>query len=190
MKPNLSKWNPFKFLRKTAEEKRSEPSASAAMATSAGALPGDWSDLSRLLLPNPLRLMQELLRDPFTGPNQPERWFGDFSPSMFQPRIDVVDDGEALRITAELPGMTREDLEIAVEDEFLMLRGEKKLESKNEEKGCYHLERAFGSFQRIIPLPDGVDLDRVEARFDKGVLTLRLPKSTTQKSSTRRIEIK
>jgi HSP20 family protein len=189
MKLDLSKWNPFKFLRKTPEEKRAEPSSSAAM-TTAGNLPASWPESSRLLMADPFRMMQELVRDPFASFGQLDRWFGDFSPSVFQPRIDIVDDGDALRITAELPGMERQDVEILVEDEALVLRGEKKLESKSEEKGCYRLERAFGSFQRVIPLPDGADVTRAEASFDKGVLTVRIPKSAAEKSGVRRLEIK
>jgi HSP20 family protein len=189
MKLDLSKWNPFKFLRKTPEEKRAEPSSSAAM-TTAGNLPASWPESSRLLMADPFRMMQELVRDPFASFGQLDRWFGDFSPSVFQPRIDIVDDGDALRITAELPGMERQDVEILVEDEALVLRGEKKLESKSEEKGCYRLERAFGSFQRVIALPDGADVNRAEASFDKGVLTVRIPKSAAEKSGVRRLEIK
>ena len=182
MKLELSKWNPFKFLRKTSEEKRTE----------AGHLPAGWPEPSRLLMTDPLRMMQEWLRDPFAGFSQLDRWFGDFSPSVFQPRVDVVDDGDALRITAELPGMDREDVQVQIEDEALVLRGEKKLESRSEEKGCYRIERAFGSFQRVIPLPDGTDVDRAEAKFEKGVLTLRIPKSAAaeEKPSVRRIEVK
>jgi HSP20 family protein len=189
MKLDLSKWNPFKFFRKTSAEKRAEPSASTALATTAGnatmALPAS----SQLLMADPLRMMQELLRDPFAGFSQLDRWFGDFSPTVFQPRIDVVDDGDALRIAAELPGMDRQDVEILVEEDALVLRGEKKLESTSEEQGCYRLERAFGSFQRVIPLPDGVDVDRAEARFDKAVLTIRIPKMAAKQSEVRRLAV-
>ena len=118
-----------------------------------------------------------------------DRWFGDFSPAAFNPRVDVVDDGDALRITAELPGMERQDVEVTVEDDFIVLRGEKKLEKKNEEKGCYRVERSFGSFQRVIPLPEGVEPDRAEARFENGTLTIRLPKAASAKSEGRKLEI-
>ncbi|KAI3597223.1 hypothetical protein D8I24_6889 (plasmid) [Cupriavidus necator H850] len=91
---------------------------------------------------------------------------GDFSSSRFQPRIDVVDDGTALRITAELPGMDR------------------------EENGCYRLERAYGAFMRSIPLPDGIDLDHIDAKFERGVLTLRLPKTGSSQSAEKKIEVK
>ena len=190
MKLDLSKWNPFKFFRKTSDEKRAGSSSPGAMVATAGGLPMPWSELSRLLAADPMRMMQEALRDPFAAFGQIDRWFGDFSPSMFQPRIDVVDDGNALRITAELPGMDREDLELLAEDDALVLRGEKKLESKSEEEGCYRVERAFGNFQRVIPLPDDTDVQRAEAKLDKGVLTVRIPKATTEKSGVGRVEIK
>jgi HSP20 family protein len=189
MKLNLSQWNPFKFFRKTPEDKRAEPSSSTALATTAGHGSTAWPASSRLLTAEPLRLMQELLRDPWAGMGALDHWFGDFSPSGFQPGIDVVDDGEALRISAELPGMDREDVEIVVEGDVLVLRGEKHLESQTEEQGCYRLERAFGRFERVIPLPDGVDVDRAEARFDKAVLTIRLPKVVTEPPAVRRLEI-
>lgn len=162
----LDKWNPFKFLRKR---------------------PGAGGNGNRALaMADPFRLMQETFSDAF----QMERWFGDFSPGVFQPRVDVVDEGDALRISADLPGMERKDVEVLVEDDALVLRGEKKLESTREEKGCYRVERAFGSFQRIIPLPEDVDPERAEAHFDKGVLTLRLPKRPGAMPDVRRIEIK
>ena len=134
-------------------------------------------------------MMHDLLHDPFAGLGQLDRWFGDFSPHLFHPRIDLVDDGDALRLTAELPGMERQDVEILVEEDALVLPGEKKLESTSEEQGCYRLERAFGSFQRVIPLPDGVDTAQAEARFDKGVLTIRLPKIVSAQAGGRRLEI-
>ena len=117
-------------------------------------------------------------------------WFGDFSPSRFQPRLDVIDDGDALRIVAELPGLSREDVELEVVEDMLVLTGEKRIESKSDEKGCYRVERAFGQFQRAIPLPSGVDLERAEANFENGVLTVRVPKAANEPAAKRRLEIK
>jgi HSP20 family protein len=187
MNLDLSKWNPFKFHRKSSESKRAESSTPLA---AAGSAPTGWADGAWPLMTDPLRMMQEMMRDPFAGLGPLDRWFGDYSPSAFQPRVDVVDDGDALRIAAELPGMERKDLEVLVEDDAVVLRGEKKLESRSEEKGCYRVERAFGSFQRVVPLPEGVDVGRAEAKFDKGVLTLRLPKSAGEQSAARRLEIR
>lgn len=187
MKLDIGKWNPFKFLRRSSEEKRPEPVPAGLAA--AGNMPAGWND-SLPFMVDPLRMMQGMMRDPFNGLGPLDRWFGDFSPHAFQPRLDVVDDGDALRVSAELPGMERKDVEVLVEDDAIVLRGEKKLESKSEEKGCYRVERAFGSFQRVIPLPEGIDVGRAEAKFDKGVLTLRLPKNAGEKADARRLEIK
>ena len=63
--------------------------------------------------------------------------------------------------------MAREDVELTVEDDALVLRGEKKVEAQTEEEGCYRLERAYGRFQRLIPLPDGVEWTRWRRRLRK-----------------------
>ncbi|MFM0011782.1 Hsp20/alpha crystallin family protein [Paraburkholderia sediminicola] len=188
MNTDLSKWNPFKFLRKAQTEKSGEQSSSGTP-TSKQWL-AEWPDVSRLFSSDPWRVIGEMLHDPFAGVGGLDRWFGDFSSSRFQPRIDVVDDGDALRITAELPGMDREDLQTSIEEGVLVLRGEKKQDTRSEENGCYRLERSYGSFTRTIPLPDGVDVDKVDAKFDKGVLELRLPKSASARSAVRKIEIR
>jgi HSP20 family protein len=183
---DLDKWNPFRFLRKSPEEKGAGGKPNAAPAASqqapspltsdaaASAWPASF-DTARWPLPDPLHLLTDLIRDPFGGTGPLGNWFGDFSSSRFQPRLDVVDDGDALRIVVE---------------DMLVLTGEKRIESKSDEKGCYRVERAFGQFQRTIPLPSGVDLERAEANFENGVLTVRVPKAANEPAAKRRLEIK
>lgn len=189
MKLDLSQWNPFKFFRKAPEEQAAHSPTSTALT-----VPGEpeWptrSEAMRRLMQDPWRLMQDMLQDPWAGFGQLDRWFGDFSPRRFEPRLDVVDQGPSLCLTVELPGMAREDVELTVEDDALVLRGEKKVEAQSEEAGCYRLERAYGRFQRVIPLPDGVDVDKVEATFAKGVLTVQVPKAATEQPRGRRLQI-
>jgi HSP20 family protein len=198
---DLDRWNPFRFLRKSPEEKGAGAKPNTAPATSQQA-PGPLnSDAAASAWPtsfetapwplsDPLHLLTDLIRDPFGAVGPLGNWFGDFSPSRFQPRLDVIDDGDALRIVAELPGLSREDLELEVVEDMLVLTGEKRIESKSDEKGCYRVERAFGQFQRAIPLPSGVDLERAEANFENGVLTVRVPKAANEPATKRRIEIK
>jgi HSP20 family protein len=190
MKLDLSQWNPFKFFRKAPAEKAAQSTTSTALA-----VPGEpmWPTRPEAT-PAPdagpvARLMQDMFRDPLAGFGQLDRWFGDFSPRRFEPRLDVVDQGHSLCLTVELPGMEREDVELTVEDDALVLRGEKKVEAQTEEEGCYRLERAYGWFQRVIPLPDGVDVDKVAATFAKGVLTVQVPKVATAKPRGRRLQI-
>lgn len=189
MKLDLSQWNPFKFFRKAPEEKVAESSATTALAVPITHTPASTPEGPRPLMAEPWRMMQEMFRDPFAGFGQLDRWFGDFSPRMFHPHLDVVDQGNVLCLTVELPGMERQDVELTLEGDALVLRGEKKVESQSQEEGCYRLERAYGRFQRVIPLPDGVDIDHAEAQFSNGVLTVRLPKVATAKPSGRRLEI-
>lgn len=83
MNTDVSRWKPFKFLRKTPDEKRAEPNSSPGMAPTAN-LPSAWFASPRLLMADPFRMMQELLLDPVGG-GKVDRWFGDFSPSIFEP---------------------------------------------------------------------------------------------------------
>lgn len=101
----------------------------------------------------------------------------------------MVDEGKILRVTVELPGMEREDLKISVEDGALVLRGEKKQDVHSEEDGCYRLERAYGAFTRTIPMPENADPDHALAKFDRGVLTLTVPKQEALRSASRTIDI-
>jgi HSP20 family protein len=127
-------------------------------------------------------------RDPFAAMRESERWFGDFTQS-FKPVVDVVDEGKRLRVTAELPGMGKDDVEVSVDDGRLLITGEKKIENVKDEEGCYRVERSWGSFSRGVPLPRGLDLDTPKARFDDGVLSVTLDKLEAPKSNKRKVEI-
>ncbi|MDP9649372.1 MULTISPECIES: Hsp20/alpha crystallin family protein [Paraburkholderia] len=184
------KWNPFKFLRGTGRKPEAEnASANTSAPPSSDQWRAAWPDISRLFPRDSWRAVEEFFHDPFAGRGALERWFGDFSSSRFQPRIDVVDEGKILRVTVELPGMERDDLTVSAEDGALVLRGEKKQDVHSEEDGCYRLERAYGRFVRTIPMPENADPERTLARFDKGVLTLTVPKQEPTRAASRNIEI-
>ncbi len=206
---DLDKWNPFRFLRSHAQKgasgradaPRTGQQGAQQNAQQTGTQTGNGAPMefgaapvslatASWPLPDPIHLLTELIRDPFGGRGPLGSWFGDFSASEFQPRIDVTDEGDALRVVAELPGMNRDDVELEVIDDMLIVSGDKRFESTREEQGCYRVERSFGHFQRAVPLPAGIDLDRAEARFENGVLTLRVPKSAGEPAAKRRIEIK
>jgi HSP20 family protein len=186
MNTDPNKWNPFKFLRGAGRKSGADSAESPP--------PGEqwraaWPDLQRLFSRDQWRAVEEFFHDPFAGRGALERWFGDFSSSRFQPRIDVVDEGPVLRVTVELPGMEREDLTVTVDDGALVVRGEKKQDVRSEEAGCYRLERAYGSFVRTIPMPENAEPDHTLAKFDNGVLTLTVPKSEPSRSASRTIDI-
>ena len=91
------------------------------------------------------------------------------------PAVDIAEGHDAYEVTAELPGVDEEDIEVKLANGSLMIKGEKQ-EQKEEKKDYYLRERRFGSFERQFAVPDGVDIDKIEACFEKGVLTVTLPK--------------
>ena len=114
-----------------------------------------------------------------------ESMFGGFSP-----RVNVVEDDKEVRVTAELPGVTEKDVEVTLTQNTLTIKGEKKEEHEEKGKSYYRAERAYGTFQRVIPLPAEVEQDKAEATFKNGVLTIRLPKTEAAREQRKRIEIK
>jgi HSP20 family protein len=110
--------------------------------------------------------------------------------ASFSPRLDVSETDREYHITAELPGMDEKDVEISLSNNLLILRGEKKDERKDKQKDYFRMERSYGMFERAIPVPEGADLDKCEASFRKGVLTVTIPKSPEYQKERKRIPIR
>ena len=103
----------------------------------------------------------------------------------------MIENDTAFTVTAEIPGGGEEDIDVTLSQNMLTIKGEKKVEEKEEKDGFYHLERRYGSFSRTIPLPPNtVDQDKVSATFDKGVLTISLPKLEEAQQIMKRIPVK
>lgn len=110
--------------------------------------------------------------------------------TMPNPAMDVTEDKDSYKLTAELPGMSESEIEIALADGTLTLKGEKKQEKEQKDKNYYMSERAFGSFERSFTLPEGIDADKISADFAKGVLTITLPKKPEAKVEPKKVEVK
>ncbi len=109
---------------------------------------------------------------------------------VLSPAIDVSEGDKEITLTAELPGLSEDDVELTVSDGRLMLKGEKKIENDGGRNDRQYTERSYGAFQRMLPLPDRVDADNISARFDRGVLTVTMPKKPgAEGEGARRIEI-
>lgn len=106
------------------------------------------------------------------------------------PAMDVTENDKEYKVTAELPGMDAKDVQITASEGYLTIKGEKKQESKEEREGYFRQERSYGSFQRVVALPDTANTDKAEASFKNGVLTLAIPKKAGAQSKERKIEIK
>ena len=106
------------------------------------------------------------------------------------PHAEVSEEKQSYEISAELPGVEEKDVSITLQDHVLTVSGEKKSERKEEKKDYSMSERRYGSFRRSFRVPDDVDEEKISAKFDKGVMTVVLPKAASAKPKGRHIPIK
>ena len=104
------------------------------------------------------------------------------------PAIDMAEDDNAVTLRVDVPGMDASDIDVEVSGNVLTLRGQRTDEWSHDRKGVYHRERRSGSFVRTVPLPEYVEADRIEARYDRGTLTLTAPKAPGK--GPRRVPVK
>jgi HSP20 family protein len=109
---------------------------------------------------------------------------------LITPELDVREDGNAITIEAELPGVDEKDISVTVANGMLTIKGEKKQEKEERNENYYLSERSYGTFQRSLRLPESIDESKVEAKFDKGVLKITATKRPEAVKAERRIEIK
>lgn len=105
------------------------------------------------------------------------------------PRVDVAETEDEVQVSADLPGMDEKDVDVSVSDHSLSIRGEKSTEAEQKKRNYHIKERAYGSFQRVVMLPEGVDISGAKATFKKGVLTVAIPKTRETKASVRKVEV-
>jgi HSP20 family protein len=113
-------------------------------------------------------------------------WF----PSFFEtggPALDVQETDDEIIVTAEMPGLDKDDFAVEISADRLVLRGEKQRNAEEQGSGYYYAERSFGSFVRVVPLPCEIDTERVKARYRNGLLRIAMPKS--ENARARRIEV-
>jgi HSP20 family protein len=136
--------------------------------------------MALLMKPEPFSREVDRLFDAFFGADreQGRRWV---------PPVDLVEAEDHFVLKADLPGLSEEDVSVEVQDGALTISGERSAEHETSEGGWYRIERSFGSFQRSLTLPDGVDPDGISAEFDRGVLEVRIPKPEERKP--RRVQI-
>lgn len=106
------------------------------------------------------------------------------------PRVDVQEHDDAIHVTAELPGLSADDIDVSADEHTLTIRGERRQEHEDKSNGAYRRELYYGSFHRTIALPAEVDPEQVEATYRRGELVVKLPKRHPGAASRRRIEVK
>lgn len=146
-------------------------------------LPRLWTMSQEL---DPLRVIRREMENAFRAFDQkPSSGIGAGAPA-----ISVAETNDAFEVTAELPGVDEKDINVSLDDNQLVISGEKKVESTKEEKNWHVEERSYGSFYRSMLLPFGPEDGAVEAHFDKGVLHLTIKKPAKAVKTTKTINIK
>lgn len=134
-----------------------------------------------------LRRLNGLLDEAFASwPNQREE-SGALTAS-WTPTCDVFEDKDSVKIVAEIPGVKAEDVRISIENHVLTIRGEKKQVAEETAERVHRYERSYGAFERSFALPSLVDTDRIEAKYNAGILTITLPK--TERARPREIPVR
>ena len=122
------------------------------------------------------RLFNQMLNTPWT-PALTE----DVANRGFLPAVDIRETPEQLTLVAELPGLEKKDVNITIENQVLTIAGERNFEKEVKDETCHRIERSYGSFSRSFTLPTNLKTDKIEAKFDKGVLTILVPKAEETK---------
>ncbi len=125
------------------------------------------------------REIDRLFDDAFRGfgfptlamPRWPSEW-----PGMLKPALDIQETDKQYRITLEVPGVEEKDIQITLNEDVLVVRGEKRQEQEKKEGGFHRVERSYGSFQRALNLPGDASQDSIKADFKNGVLTITMDK--------------
>ncbi|RMH68363.1 MAG: Hsp20/alpha crystallin family protein [Gemmatimonadetes bacterium] len=109
--------------------------------------------------------------------------------SGFSPSVDITENDNEYVVSAELPGMDESNIDLSLSDDTLTIKGEKKQEFEDKGDNYFRMERSYGSFRRDIPLPTKIDVNKADAKFKNGVLTVKLPKTPEAKKNVHKIKI-
>jgi HSP20 family protein len=131
--------------------------------------------------------MDRMFEDFGVGRRWTQPWSRQTGAEMWAPDVEVFQKNDELTIRADLPGLKREEVTVDITDSDVCIRGERKHEREEEREGYYRSERSYGSFSRVIPLPEGAISDQAKASFRDGVLEITMPAPPASKG--RRLEI-
>jgi HSP20 family protein len=153
----------------------------------AQARPTGWDVSPSLTFQRMAEEMDRLFEDFGFGRRLARPFAREASSQMWAPQVEVFQKNNELTIRADLPGLKREDITVEITDDDLCIQGDRKHEREEEREGYYRSERGYGSFCRVIPLPEGAIADQAKASFKDGVLEITMPAPPASKG--RRLEI-
>jgi HSP20 family protein len=148
-----------------------------------------WNPAHELaMFPSDVLSIQREINRMFNSFFRPDQEDESLATSSWNPAVDIAEHEDQYIVKVELPGVSREDVKVTMEENQLMIRGEKKQEKESKGSNYHRLERSYGSFQRTFALPSNVKGERIEASFKDGVLNIVLPKA--EEAKRKEIEVK
>lgn len=142
--------------------------------------------------------MDRMFNTFFRGFSPPFAGFGTFPTlrvpgmpeALLKPTLDISSSEKEYTISVEVPGVDEKEVKVEISNNNLTISGEKKQEKEEKDKNFYRVERSYGSFHRVLSLPDDADQDKIKASFKKGVLTVSIPRKALPASDVKKIEVK
>lgn len=116
-----------------------------------------------------------------------KRFEEDYADASWAPLADVVENDKSYTITVDLPGLTKKDIKVSYSNGLLSINGERKSEKESKDSNYYKVERSFGKFYRCFNMPEGIDEDKIDAKFEDGILKIEVAKS--EEAKPKQIEI-
>ncbi|WP_446009067.1 Hsp20/alpha crystallin family protein [Candidatus Electrothrix sp.] len=183
MDMDIKKWVPWNWFRKEEENTGATvPVQQKTAQEGIGAFPQLFSQLHNEMD----QRFEQMFREFGMGPPR----LSNMANGMLKPTLDLSASENEYIVNVEIPGVDEKNLKIEVEKNTMIIRGEKKQEKEEKEKSYYRQERFYGSFQRILSLPEDADQDGIKATFKQGVLNITMPRKALPKADVRQIAIK
>jgi len=174
----VSKLNPWNWFKRESEQEKTLPVKQAERGAREYASPLDHFHAE----------FDRMVDSMFSG-----SWLDAASPvlgkSVIKPKVDIYGTDKEYVVEVDLPGIEENDLSVELKDDVLILSAEKKHEEKTEEKGYYRVERSYGSFRRVLNVPDDADKEGINAKLNKGVLRITMPRNKAIETESRKIAI-
>lgn len=140
------------------------------------------------------REMDKLFENTFRGfglsPFRSELFSPLTTSGLLKPQVDIGANDKEYTITVEVPGVSEKDVQVEVSNNIMTIKGEKKQEKEEKDKDFYRIERSYGSFQRVLSLPEDADQTDIKATFKNGILKVRMPRRALPASEVKQIDVK
>ena len=184
---SIKKWIPWNWFKK--EEMDAGTSVPVQRSTTDDQLPALSGSLARFHQEID-RLFDQAFRGLDLSPFGFSRTLGQrMSDGMLRPTLDLGATDQTYTVSVEVPGVDEKDVKVEIANDTLTIRGEKKQETEEKEKNFYRMERSYGSFQRVLSLPEDADQEGVAATFKNGVLTVTMPRKAAPQAHVKQIDI-